>query len=247
MTEITLSTGGDIPLVGNMVLLADNPAGMLDAQKGLVLWCEAKMGQVDAQRIEAVGNAQRAKAAKWSGEEKRWNRVAARAKMTWHFYDKVKAALDAGYYIVPPFPTQIFAIRTTRQHAIGKSQSGHWNDHKQKAQMLPRGEGEYQNPHPEVLRHTDNSTNEKGEKIVQRWTVPGDFLPLEFPIGLVKPQILEATTRAMALKIFDDLGVLPAYRAPDPIIMGRIRNPTKPHYDQGIHFFVAWWLETSSL
>lgn len=245
MTSIAISAAADIPQAKDITLLADNPADMLTAQKGLILWCEQKIAVCDAERLEAVGNGQRALASGWAGEEKRWKRVAGRARLKVEFYTKVRMALEAGYYIVPPFPGQVFAIRTKRNYIQGHSQTGHFNDHEQKEQTLPAGEGEYKNPFPQVYRHSDKRTKQDGSQEVIRWTTASDFLPMEFPIALVKPEILDATNRALAGKFFDRLSVLPRFRAPDPIVMGEINIPHKP--GQSVAFFVAWWLDTRTL
>lgn len=61
----------------------------------------------------------------------------------------------------------------------------------------------------------------------------------------VKPQIIEATGRALSKKIFDWLGVAPSYRAVDPMVIGCIKHWKK--HQGPLHFFVAWWLDTDTL
>lgn len=63
-----------------------------------------------------------------------------------------------------------------------------------------------------------------------------------------KPKIMEATTRAMALKIFDDFGILPEERKQDPLIIARIRDPRSTAYNHRfVSFIIAWNLNTSTL
>lgn len=241
-TEIAITTN---PVIAHdLTLIADTPADMIHAQAGLVLWCETKIALCDAERLEAVGNSERAKAAKWSGEEKRWKRVASRMRAKIEFYTKVKAALAAGYYIVPPFPGRVFAIRTDRSWPRHRT-LGRGYDHEQKEETLPLGRGEYVNPFPEVLEHTDRHKDGAGKDVVNHWTTPGRFMPLEFPFGLVRPEILDAANRAMAIKAFDRLSVMPEHRRPDHIVMGDINIPHKP--GERVSFFVAWWLNTALL
>ena len=71
-----------------------------------------------------------------------------------------------------------------------------------------------------------------------------EFKDIDFPFKLAKPQIMEATAAAMALKVFDQIGCLPQFRAPDPIICGQI---LKPKDRQPVTFFIAWWLDTKTL
>src|SRR5579871_752465 len=114
MAELAIATRG-IPTIEDVTMVADSPAAMVTAQNNLILWCEQKIAVCDYERHEATGNAARAKQEGWSGEEKRWKRVAGRERMKIEFYSKVKLALEAGYYIVPPFDGQVFAIRTKRE------------------------------------------------------------------------------------------------------------------------------------
>lgn len=243
MTELTLSNSPSAP--DDLLLCAEDPGQMVQAQQRLIMWCETKIAVEDRNRQEAFGNAARAKAAGWPGEHKRWNRVAGRSRLKMEFYGKVKLALESGYYIVPPFPGQVFAIRTGRTAIRGGSRTGHFNDHEQKEQTLPPGTGEWRNPFPQVYQHEDTRTKSDGKQEVTRWTTASEFMPMEFPFGLVKPEILTATNKAMALKVFDRLSVLPRFRAPDPIVMGEINMPHRP--GSRVAFFVAWWLDTKTL
>lgn len=238
----------EIPMVNDLTLLADNPADMLVAQKGLINWCERKIAACDAERVEAASNGARAVMAGWDGEEKRWNRVAKKARLKVEFYNKVKLALEAGYYIVPPFPGQVFAIRTKkaapnserRYHSRRNS-----SDHEQSEQTLPAGEGEYRNPFPAVQNETDRYTGKDGKEVVQKSSYSTDWVPMEFPIALAKPEILTATNKALAGKFFDRLSVLPRWKSPDPIVMGEINVPHRK--GERVAFFVAWWLDTRTL
>jgi hypothetical protein len=75
---------------------------------------------------------------------------------------------------------------------------------------------------------------------------PGEFEDVEFPMTLVKPQVLDATAKAMARKIFDQIGVLPNRRAKgDPILVGLIIPPHRRH--EPLTFFISWWLNTNDL
>lgn len=61
---------------------------------------------------------------------------------------------------------------------------------------------------------------------------------------IMAAQRLAPASQALELKIFDALGIAPAYRAADPIIAGQIRRPD----GKGVlTFFVAWWLDEGDL
>ena len=50
---------------------------------------------------------------------------------------------------------------------------------------------------------------------------------------------MEATERAMALKVFDELAEARDYvRCGDPMILGHILNPRRQH--PAVTFFIAW-------
>lgn len=231
-----------LPIASDVTLYATDPREMAQAQHGMVAWCQKKIDEATRQRDDFENNMQRVADAGWPREAAKWRRQVIKAQRRFEFYEKLKVALEAGYLIVPPLPFQAFAIRTKR--ASPKWQSlGQHSDHEQRAEPLKAGAGHYENPFPQVNLHTDRSKDAQGKEVVEKWTSPGAFKPIDFPFALAKPEILNATTKAMALKVFDALGVLPRYRAPDPIVVGEIISPT----GNRVHFFVAWWLDPEKL
>jgi hypothetical protein len=67
----------------------------------------------------------------------------------------------------------------------------------------------------------------------------------DFPFALVKPAVLDATQRAMALKVFDTIGVVQNDSGRDPIMVGQLLDPRGN--GRLVTFFIAWWLDTSTL
>lgn len=51
----------------------------------------------------------------------------------------------------------------------------------------------------------------------------------------------------MALRVFDQLGVIQHERKRDPIIVGQIVDPRDKYRNRVVSFFVAWWLNTETL
>jgi len=102
--------------------------------------------------------------------------------------------------------------------------------------------------------HTDD-----GRVIDKRWFSRANFLDVEFPLLACRPAIIDATTRAMALKVFDEIGILPpdsshtdmaAARKGDPVIVGRIVDPrAKPGWAQRkrLSFLIGWFVDTKDL
>ena len=194
-----------------------------------------------------------AKQHKWrlSGWQKQLNKHFKRLE----FYAKIKAALEAGFYIVPPFPVDIFAIRMAQNWPDPK-RTPYKYDHDQPAENLPLGEGRYVDTRPRVyeVSETKYEKDAAGHEIRREVTryEASEFREVDFPFKLAKPEIMGATAKAMALKIFDRFGILPGMgRKIDPIICGQIIIPNQPSYSKNspeiVNFFVAWWLSTSTL
>lgn len=233
--------------MNDVIAIARTPAEMEQAQNDLVVWAKGKLEAVRIELNEAQESLKIAKQSKWSTT--RWQRVVGRARARMIFYTKVKRALEAGYYIVPPFPVDVFAVRTDRWRPSGSVTTGYkWNtvDLDQKARRLPEGEGEYVAAEPEVWMRDLSYTNSDGKEVTQYQHYAKEFRDVDFPFAFAKPQLLERVSTAMKEKIFDQFGVLPKYeRKGDPIVVGQIL-----HYGQHkspVTFFVGWWLDTNDL
>lgn len=66
---------------------------------------------------------------------------------------------------------------------------------------------------------------------------------------MAKPHIMCAVERAMALKIFDDIGILPdpSPKKKDPIIVGRIYDNPTTYHRVPLTFMISWHLDTRAL
>src|SRR3989337_1738466 len=129
-----------------MQLVACSPEELAVAQKQLLDWCDQRIAAWDEQFKEAQTNYEYAKSHKWNGKPYQTQRYKAERKLL--FYRKIREALEAGYVIVPNFPLDLFAIRTTREYAKSKQSTGWRSKFEQAPQLLPTGEGEYKNPIP---------------------------------------------------------------------------------------------------
>lgn len=241
----TVDTVAEPPM--DFTVIATDPAGMVEAQKSLIAWSDRKMEAENQELAEAQRNLASAKAHKWSTTA--WAAQVKKIEKRVDYYAKIKLALEAGYYIVPPFPIDLFAIRTKASGPRPKWLTVPYRDqHEQKASILPAGEGRYVSPDPVVDRYDLTESDGKGgTKLVPRWR-PEEFREADFPFRLAKAEIMHATRAAMALKIFDQLGALPTHRAPDPIICGQILMPNRASWDRrAVTFFVAWWLDTKTI
>lgn len=232
-------------------LTATTPVEMQSCQTALIGWCEKKIAALQHDAAELAENLRIAIKNKWKASTLKRHAEIATQRVT--FYEKIKAALQAGYCIVPNFPVTVFAIRTERDKPLKKLYVGIWKqggNHTQKAQLLPTGEGDYKDPNPLVTTYEDREDDGKGGKKTTYQVEATNFDQVDFPINMAKPEIMEATSRAMALKIFDELGVLPdPHPKKDPLIVGRILDPRPVGYGQRkfVSFIVAWHLNVRDL
>ncbi len=238
----------------DFTVIAKSPSEMEAAQRSLILWAARKIQFQKQEIAEAEEQLRIAKERKW--ETAAWRKEVTKRENQANYFRKIKAALEAGYYIVPPFPIDIFAIRTDRKaprHMTGESR----DNHDQLPSVLPIGEGRYVDPKPtresyvEVEKRQDYKTNQMVDKNITYYHATG-FEDVTFPFKLARAEVKEAAINAMGLKIFDTLGVLPRTRKPDPVVCGQIYVPNKKlwrHYEvnEAVTFFVAWWLDTKLL
>lgn len=229
----------------DLTLVALTPADMAPAQAELAAWCDRKLLAVKAEQADLEANLELATKHGWkhTSVANTLHRTAKRLL----YYEKLKAAVEAGYLIVPNFPIDVFAVRVRRSKQRERTAHYAYNtDYKEaRAELLPAGEGRYVD---EELFTTDASydrnTKEGKTEHVTRY-VSGDYDAVDFPIAMVKPAVLEATQRAMALKVFDQVGTVTNQSGRDPIVVGRLLDPRGN--GRCATFFVAWWLDTASL
>lgn len=230
----------------DIVVLARNPQEMAEAQKGLVAWTRRKLQSLKAELADAEENL--AQSTKLKIRTEGWKRQVALAKNRIIFYGKVHAALEAGYCIVPNFPSmELIAVRTSKNRPPRGEKVTSWqpNPTLVKYEQLPVGDGKYVNPRPKTKSFVrkDETT---GKNLTTSWNT--DFQELDFPFKVVRPQILSNLGKALAQKIFDDIGVLPQVtRAPDPMIVGRIRRREAGYSEPTITFLIAWWIDSRTL
>lgn len=249
MTETALAPSVvDMPM--DFTVVATSPEGMQAAQKSLILWAARKIQALKQEIAEAREQADLCVKNKWKPSA--WRAQVAKGEKRAEFYRKIKAALEAGYYIVPPFPIDVFAIRTARHYPTPLRQR-HPNNHDQRSEALPIGDGRYVDPRPVIQSSTGYDYPKEGPPKAVLEYYASNWKEVDFPFKLAKAEIRRETDKALASGIFDEVGVLPRTRAPDPIVCGRILDPTHTSYRysgehrRGVTFFIAWWLDTKTL
>lgn len=172
-------------------------------------------------------------------------------------YEKLRAAFEQGYVLVPDLNIDVFAIRTNRAkpRRNKRTDEGRWPGgvRDQSSEAPPLEDGKY------VSERAVVAAQESTKNVPQRDGTMNPVLTttqwakefreeIDFPFVLSKPRVLAATERAMALKIFDEIGVSPARheRRKDPVVVGRIKY-LKGYQSRNFDFLVAWFIPLSML
>ena len=223
-------------------LIALSPSEMAPAQTELAAWCDRKIAAVQREYADLETNLEIATERGWKHASvlATLNRTAKRIT----YYEKLKAAVAAGYVIVPNFPIDLFAVRVRRLKQPEKVRDSRWGGFRANPELLPAGEGRYVD---DLVHYRDESHVEMvdgKEKHIRRY-VTDDYDEVDFPVAVVKPAVLKATARAMALKIFDQMGTVSNQGGSDPIVVGQLLDPRGNR--RCTTFFVAWWLDVATL
>jgi len=229
------------PIDINVVALT--PAEMVPAQHDLIAWCGRKIQSLTDEGDELELHQKLAIQNGWktSVVVAALNRNAKRIT----YYTKMRAALEAGYLMVPNMPIDVLAVRVKR--ASGKRQTAEgWHRFQSHPELLPVGEGRYVDEQPLETSGEFEGKNYKGEpEIKTRYISAEHDDEVDFPIALTKPVVLEAVGRAMALKIFDQIGRVQNGGGRDPIYVGQLLDPRGN--SRVATFFLAWWVNTRDL
>lgn len=229
--------------VKDLELTAVIPSEMVASQQQLIAWCEKKILSANVEAIELGEAVDHARKNKWKSGTLATQHSRALKRV--EYYKKIKLALEAGYYIVPNFPIEMFAIRKQHNRKPRGWSNSKWADHTQKSAELAAGQGEYKNPFPLVVRESRQLQDGKWEQE----SYPTEWDQFEFPINMAKPQIMSVTQTALTLKIFDRVGVMPSVRRKkeDPVIIGQIVHKTNGNTEKVVSFMIAWHLNTNVL
>lgn len=231
----------------NVFLMARNSAEMAQSQTKLADWLRGKMQSCEDAATELRKAANHAKAMKW--DHKKIRSAFTREMQRVVYYEKLLKAVEAGYVLVPWTWMDVFAVRVKR--ATPRYDSRTASDYQDAINKLPdaapenlkAGEGRYVADVVTGTAHSYTDKDDKGKDIVKYEAHPVGFADVEFPVIAAKPELMNATANAMALKIFDEIGIAPNRRGKDPLIFGRIKGP---QYKQQ-SFLIAWYVDTRAL
>jgi hypothetical protein len=231
-------------------LVARDPVEMKAAQADLADWLKQKIDSFDPEITSLNASINEAKINGWNyaALTRQRNKEVARQE----FYAKVLTAVEAGFTIIPEFPIDLFAIRVSREYpqndrtTVTASSYGPAPVFGEKPDVLPPGEGEYVSPWPQVQRGTYEE--QKGEQLVKyKYAEPTEFAEVVFPIRAARPEVMNAAAAAMALRVFDQIGICPAQRKPDPLIIGQILGKKEGYQQKNVNFLIVWHLNLNEL
>lgn len=130
-------------------LSADTMSDMEHCQKSLKTWCAQKIATLQAEHAELSEAHDHALNHKWKTSVLKAHRDKTMKRI--EYYQKMLAAVNEGYLLVPNFPVTLFAVRTDRKYPKSFTSFSNWTDRSQKPEVMPGGEGEYKNPDPIVM------------------------------------------------------------------------------------------------
>lgn len=236
------------PITSSVHLVARNPVEMQNAQADLAVWLKDKIVEceIDVQDYEAALTT--AKQNGWATSS--LNRAKNKAVGERTFYSKLLTAVEAGFTIVPEFPIDVFAVRVQRQRPNVKAQSSTYSTPRvadEAPDILQAGVGRYVSPSQTVQNREFKETKD-GKEITRYWQKPVGLRDVVFPVRSARVEVMNATASAMALKVFDQIGICPqTRRGSDPLIIGQILGQKQGYTQKTVSFIIAWHLDLRTL
>lgn len=245
----------DLAMVPSFHAVAVNATEMAESKSQIKLFLEEKVAEIGLELAEMTAALEVAILRKWAHLPlKNQVRRIGKRKL---YYDKLLAAMNAGFVIVPNMAVDVFAIRRqdddpswsydhgSSKHGFNSASPTVADD---KAQELAIGVGDYQSPLVE-FSETRRIEGEGENKIYHVTQKSEGFKDIEFPLAAAHPVVMNATNRAMVMKIFDRIGIVPQTHRRlrgDPIILGQIvmRNG---YTEKVASFLIAWHLDMRTL
>jgi len=230
-------------------LVAVTPKEMAVAQTELIDWCKKKKAEVQQEHRDLKENLAIAAKNKWRVSTLRRSLTLSERRRS--FYAKIHSALSQGYLIIPNLPMELLAIRVQRRVPTRKENTSFGDQKLQKPDLLPEGAGAYVSAEPKIFEETRSIVNSKQEVVDQKVYWAEEFQDVAFPVIGIKPVLLQAAEQALALKVFDAIGIVPPAERYDPILVGRLYNPrgfgTWAEERKCVSFFLGWWFNPRAL
>lgn len=233
-------------------LCARNTEEMNQSRQQLAQWLGAKIRAVKADAEELAQARDMAIKQKWGNVTLKRHADIATKRLA--FYEKVRSAVDAGYTIVPNFPVDLFAIRVNKANPPGLRYSKD-RDYQRfdvppvPVKALAEGEGRYVDSTQLGKTSERELLNEKKEQFTRYYFDVTNYQGVEFPISCARPVVMQATAEAMALKVFDAIGICPQRNVrQDPLIIGQIHRKRGGYMGpQIVSFLIVWHIDLNTL
>lgn len=244
-----------LPLATDIVVIARNREEMRASQDKLCEWAAAKVAESEKKRAELCDLREAARCAKQA--IRGYGPLIRDAADSVLFYAKIRAALKAGYCIVPNFPVDVIAVRIDEDRAA-ECEPDVWHEsvyrqtprlHDASPDKLAPGLGHYVDPLPRGTTCSEK-IERPGEKPTTRYTTtPLAWRDVAFPAKLARRELIENLTTATKQRVFDDIGILPERRKrhADPMLIGRIHSRPGHWATRTVSFLIAWWIDTETL
>lgn len=247
--QTTKTTKANTPK-DHLIAFAANEQDMQQGREFLTNWASTKLIEARQHLAHMEANLEQAKTFSWALQGFRAAVNEARKKVD--FYEKLHAAFDAGYCVVPNFPIDVFAVRTSRsappENRVLSEHS--WESRRRLAvsENLAEGVGEYVSDQLEWYERKLVSELPDGKQKAHWEFWSEAFREVDFPFKTAAVAVMNETNRAMMLKVFDEIGILPARRQKnnDPMVIGRI-NFKHGSRERTVSFVIAWFLRESDL
>jgi hypothetical protein len=250
-----LMVNSDLGMVPSFHAIAVNATEMAESKSQIKLFLEAKVEEIALELAEMQSALDIAILRKWAHTPLK-NQVKRISKRKL-YYEKLLAAMKAGFVIVPNMAVDVFAIRRkdddpSWNYDYGSSKHSFRNASPivpdERAQELAIGVGDYQSPLVE-FSETHRIEGERENKLYHVSQTSEGFKDIEFPLAAAHPIVMDATNRAMVMKIFDRIGIVPQTGRKlrgDPIILGQIIR--RDGYSEKVaSFLIAWHLDMRTL
>ncbi len=248
-TEI-VKTESAIPVLMPSVSLFSTDASQLGAmQEKMGVWVRMRIAELENDMIGLQAELDIALQNNWRPDS--WRRQINQLDKRVKYYQKIEAVIKEGYVLVPSMPMDVFAVRTTKNYPPRKIHG--WGTHRQAEQVAaetaPGGTGKYVSSDTDFNHWRETRRDSAGKETTVDLYQANAFNEIEYPLDVAKPVVMERTAAAMALKVFDEIGVVrdgrPNNRRGDPFVLGRICDPRQNR--NGVCFFIGWCFDLRSL
>lgn len=258
---------GSAPMIetkdNDLVVVASDPQELVNSQHALIASVASK---IDAARADVKEAEELIAAAKMAAiDDTAAKRLLKREQHRLMYLEKVKAALEAGYILMPNIPGDVMAIRVQRkspeqgpQYAVPANQLV--RPVSEVPDALPAGEGRYVKPVPDA--EVRQNWQSKPDRPLSDLTIRGFDEDIALPVEFLKPTVVKRTGEALELKVFDEIVLVHngqtgdsrgaiRTRKGDPLVIGRI-------FDVGagrkvwqrrrvLSFLIAWFVDTKAI